>query len=363
MSSSLNLGKLKEEQEKLKKRGGDGAKNWLQISKMTAPVDLRILDPLPSMDGVYYVEVPTWWVNGKRLISKKIFSDPNVVDIVEAMKEEAEAAAKKDASLAALLVAKNKYDVPMIQFKWDYWVPVLQFGWNFDGKSGAITGIKDEKGYFSTELIKKFIVDERIKIAVVNITILKAINTIATTRVNLEMLDQEIGSNIQITKTGEKRETKYGVVITEKMPMPKEFYLEGKMIDPFEIAQSLMYTDEYMEFVMGNYLYGDVQIPADADSNYEFPEIKAKLKDRFKEIDAEEEKLPTRQRPSGRFVPGAKEPAPAPAPAESAPVSTLTPAPAPDLAPVRAGRAPAAGRPVGRPTGRRNLLKDLQETQ
>jgi len=68
-NTGLDLGKLKEKEEELKKRGGDGSKNWIQVSKIDKPLDVRILNPLPSMDGVYFVEVPVWWINGKRCIS------------------------------------------------------------------------------------------------------------------------------------------------------------------------------------------------------------------------------------------------------------------------------------------------------
>lgn len=354
--SNLNLGKLKEEEVKLNKRGGDGGKNWLQLSKAEEPIDFRILDPLPSMDGLYYVEVPTWWINGKRLISKKLFG-PEERDVVEEMKLEAEEAAKKDKTLAAILAAK-KGDIPLIQFKWEYWVPGLQFKWDINKDTLKIEKIFDAKNNFDVELIKKYIVDGRVKIAIANITILKAINVILTNRVYLDMLTPDLGSNIQIKRTGQKRDTKYSVLVTEKMPMPKEFYSEGKMTDPFEVAQSLMYTDAYMELVMGNYLYGDVQIPADVDSNYEFPEIRTKLKDKFKEAPAEEEKLPVRQRP-GRGA--------TPAPADTTPVS----APAPAVAsleitqpsvPESTRPSRPAGRPAGRP-GRRNIVSDLKATQ
>jgi len=343
-NTGLDLGKLKEKEEELKKRGGDGSKNWIQVSKIDKPLDVRILNPLPSMDGVYFVEVPVWWINGKRCISKKIFG-PEEKDVIELMKEEAELAAKTDKTLAELLTKKGDNDIPKIQFKWEYWVPVLQLAWTLDGQNN-IAGIygPDGKSY-DVEKIKKFITDERVKILVANLTVIKAINVIATTRGNSQMMSAADGMNIVITKTGTKRDTKYAVAATEKMPMPAEFYQEGKLVDPFEIAQSLMHTDAYMEAVMGNYLYGDCEIPADGDVNYEFPEIRAALKDKFKESEPETTAAAPRRRP------GAAAPTPA---AETAPAA--------EAAPRGRGRAPIETAP---PAGgrRRNLVQDLKDTQ
>ncbi len=347
-NTGLDLGKLKEKEEELKKRGGDGGKNWIQVSKIDKPLDCRILNPLPSMDGVYFVEVPVWWINGKRLISKKIFG-PEETDVVEQMKEEAETAAKTDKTLAALLNKKDdKTDIPKIQFKWEYWVPVLQLAWVLDGQN-SITGIygSDGKSY-DVNLIKKYILDDRVKILVANLTVIKAINVIATTRGNSQMMSPVDGMNIVITKSGVKRDTKYAVAAAEKMPMPAEYYQEGKLTDPFEIAQSLMHTDAYMEAVMGNYLYGDCEIPADADTNFEFPEIREALKDKFKESAPEEATAPPRRRP------GTSAPAPTPAPAPAAPEAE-----APASRRSRPGSAP-----VLTSTGRRrNLAQDLKDTQ
>jgi hypothetical protein len=341
MSTQLDLTRLGEEQEKLNKRGGDGSKNWIQLSKLEKPLDVRIMDPLPSMDGIYYVEVPTWWINGKRLISKKIYG-PEEKDVVEEMKKEAELAAVTDKTLSEILSKKNSKGIPLIQFKWEYWVPVLQFAWQLDNKN-VISGITTS-GQYDVNLIKKFIVDDRVKIAVANITVIKAINVIATTRGNSNFLDPVEGMNIVIRKSGEGRDTKYAVAAAERMPMPLEFYQEGKLTDPFEIAESLMYTDEYMELVMGNYLYGDVQIPAEADSNYEHLDIRKKLKDKFSETAVEE--APTPRRRPGAAAPTAPDPAPVVAP-EAA----------------HAARRHAATTPPT-PTGRkrRNLVDDLKET-
>ena len=367
--SGLNLDKLKDVQETLNKRGSGSGKNWVTLSKIgEEPLDCRILDPLATMDGIYFVEVPVYWINGERLISPKLL-DPNSKDVIDQILDQAKADAKTDKTLAKLLNAKDeKTDMPKIQFKWDYWVPILQFAWDYDAKTKNLKGIFNADLTYNVELIRNFIVDGRVKILQANITSLKAINTLLTSRGGANMLDAAKGKNIQIQKTGKGRDTKYAVVPMEEMPMPADFYTEEKMTDPYEIAQALMMTDEYMAAVIENYLYGDVEIP-NKDDNFRYPEIREKLKDRTQEEEPQEEKAsrrrggaPTPSSTSGRgTVPPntfQEEAAPVRGRVATPPVvanDDLATAP-PAAPPVRRGR-PAAAPARG---GRRNLADDLK---
>lgn len=292
--SSLDIAKLKQQQEELEKRSS-GSKNWIQLSKIEDPIDVRILDPLPSMDGVYYVEVPMWWINGTRVISPKLFG-PDEKDVVEEVIEEAKKS--KDPTLKKLLTATGDNGMAKIQKKVEFWVPVLKL--NFEIKNDKLQGVYDAKGEFDTELIRKFVEDDRCKILVSGIQLLKSINTIATSRGGSQMTDPVNGFNLTIGKTGEKRKTKYTALPADKIPMPSDFYSEEKMADPFEIAQSLMLTDEYAELIILNYLYGDA-LPEVTDDDYEYPEIRAKLKNKFSEQEeSSDPKTSKRVRPSLR---------------------------------------------------------------
>jgi hypothetical protein len=283
--------------------------------------------------------------------------DGSVKDVIDDILAEAKLAARTDKTLAKLLNAQDdKTKMPKIQFKYDYWVPGLQFAWETD-KTANITGIFLPGGGYDTELIRKFIVDGQVKILQANITALKAINTLLTSRGGANMLDPVKGKNIQLQKSGEGRDTKYAVVPMEEMPMPADFYTEEKMTDPFEIAQALMMTDEFMVAVIEKYLYGDVEVP-NKDDNFRFPDIREKLKDKTKEDDSEPA-TPSR-RPRGG-TPAASTPA-APPVRGHAPVAAND-----DLAtaaPVVAPPAPARrGRPATAPArgGRRNLAQDLTD--
>ena len=363
--SGLNLEKLKVVQETLVKRGSGASKNWIALSKIEEPIDVRILDPLPNMDGIYFLEVPTWWVNGVKLISPRMLDNAKVKDkdVIDEILAQAKNDAKTDKTLAKLINAKDdKTDMPKIQFKWDYWVPVLQFVWETDKRSSELLGIYNKDGSYDVELIRKFIVDDRVKFLQANITSLKAINTLLTSRGGANMLDAVKGKNIQLQKTGKGRDTKYAVVPTEEMPMPADFYTLEKMPDPYEVAQALMMDDEYMAAVIEKYLYGDVEVP-NKDDHYLFPEIREKLKERNKDDEETEESKPSRRRGTQSPAPEAKQADPPPTGrrqlAGSSPAhDDLGIAQPPDQPVTGTRRSP--GRPAG---GRRNLAQDLIETK
>jgi hypothetical protein len=369
MSSGLNLTRLNEEQKKLEQRGGGGKKNWIPLSKIEEPLDIRILDPLPTMDGVYYVEVPTWWINGQRVISPRLVDKTLKEDIIDEILNEAKIAAKTDKSMAAILNATDpKTSVAKIQFKYDYWVPVLHLKWDV-GSDNQIKGILNAKNEYDPELIAKYIADNRVKFLQANITSLKAINTLLTARTNKDMLDAVLGQNLQIQKTGKGRDSKYQVLPTEHMPMPAIYYGPEKFVDPFVVAQSLMYDDDYMAAVIENYLYGDVQVP-NKDLHWAYPDIRAELKDRNLDDDAEEDSAPPKSSRANSRV-GNRAASAGAAPAGQAPVrrssggpAEITPAGDPGTGgtttTTRTTRTAATGAPK---TGgrRRSLVDDLKD--
>ena len=357
---SIDVKALEAAQKELSKRGGNGAKNWIQVSKIEAPIDFRIGDPLPQMGGIYFVEVPVWWVNGNRIISPRLFG-PQEKDVVKLAIEEAKRA--KDKDILALLNAKGDNNMPKVQEKIEYWIPVLKFTWDLDAR-GAIKGIYGADGQPDPELIKQFIDDYHWKILVANITALKAINEIATKRGGATMTDRVNGFNLILSKTGEKRDTRYSVVRDNSplMPMPEELYTPEKLVDPFEVAQSLMFTDEYQDQIIGKYLYNE-DCPEKSDECYAYPEIREKFKALLTDEGEAEEPKAARPRPGRAAAPVAPPVEEPPVAPEPAPVGRTRTAPV--AAPTRGSvEGPVAGR--GRPAavkgGRpaRNLTDDLK---
>lgn len=356
---AIDVKALEAAQKDLQKRSGGGAKNWIQLSKIDAPIDVRIADPLPSMNGVYFQEVPIWWINGVRVISPRLFGpqehDPIKVAIDEARKA-------KDPDVLKLLNAVGDNGIPKIQERTEFWIPVLKFSWDFDPKKGEIAGIYDDKGNPSTELIKAYIDDYHWKILVAGISALKAINAIATSRGGAKMTECVEGFNLTLSKSGEKKQTKYAALKADALPMPSDLYTPERLVDPFEVAQSLMYTDEYQDQIIGKYLYNEA-CPEKTDDCYAYPEIREKFKALLTDEEPEE-KAPARQRP-GRVAQTApvKETAPV-APVAEVHVPTrgrASSAPAAPVVPTRGRAAAPAGRPAGRPG--RNLAEDLKAVE
>jgi len=339
----LDLKALAEVTKDLEQRSSSGSKYWIQASKIEKVIDIRIQDPLPAMNGIYFAEVPIWWINNTKIISPKLFGvqEPDVVkDIIE------EAKRAKDKDVLALLNAKTEKGFGKIQYKTEFWVPVLKFNWE-TGSRGELKGIYNDKNEPDTNLILKYIEDGKWKILVVPITALKAINVIATSRQGHLLTDPIKGFNTALSKTGEGKQTKYFANTTDILPMPQELYEEGVRIDPFELAQSYMYTKEYMEAVIGKYLYNDVEIPEDSEDNYAFPDLRAKYKAMFAEDAVPQEETKARPRPGGR-------------------APELTPAPevkTPETPAARSRRAPETPAPArgGRPG--RNLADDLKAVE
>jgi hypothetical protein len=344
----LNMEALEKAQEDLKKRSS-GSKNWIQAAKLDAPLDFRIMDPTGAMGGLYYQEVMVWWINGTRVISPKTMGSQEQ-DIIQLAIDEAKAAKVPD--VLKLLNAKGDKG-PKVQFRSEFWIPVLKFNWQTD-KQGAIIGITDKAGAFDPALIKNFIDDGEWKILVVGISALKGINEIATKRGGALMTDPTKGFNLILSKSGTGKETKYSVVKDEVYPMPLELYVPEKLVDPYELAQSLMYTEDYMNSIIGKYLYNE-DCPDKDDSCYAYPEIREKFKSLL--TDSAEEPAPKRERP------GASRPA-APAATTTEEALVATPRGGRPAAPATTGR-PAAGRPAatGKPAGRpgRNVADDLKD--
>jgi len=358
---AIDVKALEAAQKDLQKRSGGGSKNWIQLSKIEAPIDIRIADPLPSMNGVYFQEVPVYWINGTRVISSRIFG-PQEKDVMKNALDEARKS--KDPDILALLNAKGDNGIPKIQERVEFWVPVLKFSWELD-KQGNIKGINDGNGNPSTVLIKDYIDDYHWKILVTGISALKAINAIATSRGGAKMTECVEGFNLTLSKTGEKKQTKYSAVKADILPMPADLYTPEKLVDPFEVAQSLLYTDEYQDQIIGKYLYNEA-CPEKTDDCYAYPEIREKFKALLTDEEPEEKATP-RQRP-GRAATPVAEPTPPPtAPAAETPHVPTRGSASSAPARTRAGahtaaptRGLAAAAPAGRPArSGRNLAEDL----
>lgn len=260
----LNLNALKQVQENLNKRGsGDGL--VVYQSALKEETDVRLLPPLPHMNGMYFIEVIKYWINGKPYVSPATF-DKNC-PIAE---EVDEALASKDKDLKALLEDPDQFKKSS-----EFLMPALflDVEWNEgEGKASAVTVI-DEKG----------------KILSTGPMLMKAINRVVTSR-NFQngtpdgIMDRKKGFNMILTKTGKKLDTQYDAQgWNYAMPMPEDFYGD-KIPDVVAFAEKQLKSDEYLRGVIRNYLYGE-PMPAEEKSGRD----EEKPKSRGRNILSEEE--------------------------------------------------------------------------
>lgn len=348
MPTALDMNKLKQIQKNLEDRSSGSSSNWItQADLKEAAIEVHILEPTPDMDGYYFLEVPIWWINGKKIISPEIFGGQDIgTQIIK------EVNASQDKEAKALLV-QTKNGMRVVQKSTEYWLPVLQFEWKFN-KTGEIEGIYDDKGNYDPELISQFVKDDRFKVFQAKISLLTGINSIATSRGGAFMTDKDKGFNLILSKTGEKKKTKYHVNKANEvdLPMPAKFYEDR--VSLIDIAKAQILTDECIDNIFGVYLYGEEEIE---DVTFAYPEVREALKNSFNDSDEEEAQSVPPQR-GGRPRPAAAEQTAEKAPKEEAPVRGVS---GRSRGTVSEGRSehnsPAAGRGRGR-----NLADDIKET-
>jgi hypothetical protein len=357
---ALDPKKLRDFQQKLEEKTSN-TKDWINMKELDGGVEIRILEPLANMNGMYFLEVPIWWINGKKIISPKVFDETDViVDIIE------EAKAQDDPDIHKLLKAVGNTG-PKLQLKTEYWIPVLKFAWKFDKNNpDLIVDIFDDKGNPDANLIANFVVDKRPKIVPAGAQLMKAINHEATVRGGHLMVDREKGFNLFLSRTGKGRDTIYKCAKMDYFPMSEKYYGQGNTPDLILIAQAGMYTDEYMESVIANYIYGEQELEK-TDSAYRYPDARKELKDWYEDAktskkseEVEEEAKPAAQEPVPGKVPVRGRPAKAMEKQAEQPATVST---SPNGRP-----RPSTNNPVTAPASRRGVTRrdvaaDLQDVK
>ncbi len=362
---AINVKKLKEKQAEIEqKRGSSGSNLFINKKDLETPHEVRILEPSLSMEEIYFVEVPIWWIGSQKLISHEFLNKECIVD------KELEAVRKSgDIEYKRLLTAKKDGKYPMIKKDYEYYMPCLHL--NLDDAGDDLSGVMTN-GEYDVNKIRECIVDGRAKILAAPLTVQRSIQSIVTSRGGADMTDRVKGFNIQISRTGKGTSTKYTATRLEAMPMPKEFYE-----NPFDVVQfvrSGILSEEYQQMVLDNYFDG-AELPEDKDKYFMFPDDREAVKEYFKSLgDEEEEKEKPR---SGRPKSSTQKEEQAPKETEEgdteAPWTDDGSKAEVDDPPKRSGRpkssAPESNSPkkAGRPKSesstpgrRRSLLKDME---
>lgn len=220
--------------------------NIVYASKISAgkEFDFRILPPHPDMDGLPYFERISWNIGDKILTSKETFGQDCVIEQeiakAKALVEKNKTSKNPEYRQAATDIAKLLNDWMKCKKKSEYLIPI-------------ITLEDDGQDYKPGE----------VKLLSCGATVVKDILNVMSNRkyqngTENGVADREIGRNFTLTKSGEKKDTKYSVQPwPDVMEMPESFYREDKLPNPVAYAKKTIKSDEHVISVVRNYLYGD----------------------------------------------------------------------------------------------------------
>lgn len=349
----IDQSKLKEFEADLAEKG-NGPSTFFNAGKIEKEQEFRILDPLPNMDGLYALEVNYWWIGKTKVNTPGVLTGED--DMVQILVDEAKAAG--DPELDKLLDMRDKYKKLKLRKQTEYWIPGLLLDW--DVEDDQIMGIWNDDDSFNVEAVAKYVRDGEAKILTTRIQLMKAINRIATGRGGSGMFEQETGFNLQLQKVEENSKVTYLANKSEAYPMPAQFYGEGTP-DIVNICKASMFTDDYINKLIGEYLYGE-KLEDRTEEDYRFPEIRASLKKDAAEPEVKKPSRPTRGETGVKSTE-----APAAAEAEAPAEEATTAAPTrPSTSARPATKADVAANATKSPTrgpkkGGRNMKDDMED--
>jgi hypothetical protein len=172
------------------------------------------------------------------------------------------------------------------------------------------------------------------------------------------MFDQETGFNLNLQKAEENGKVTYLANKSDVFPMPAQFYGEGTP-DIVNICKASMFTDDYINKLIGEYLYGE-QLPERTENDYRFPEIRESLK---KDAAPAEAKPKRPQRPGVKSTQPAAEQETESQPEEKTPSRPSRPSGAarPATKEDVESNAKPAGPTRGARKGGRNMTDDMKD--
>lgn len=253
----LNLDAVNAEVEKAKKGSNGDLYFSRKDIKDNTNVNIRVMPPVKSLNGIPYIKRIRVWINKQPFISKRTFNEPcRILDLFDAIMKGTDENLKALASADSFSVSE------------DYVLPILLLDPIYDGAT----------------LTRIDVVDDKVKIFDCTWTFIQKLNVLLSNRLYqnetpLGLLDRVQGRNIQVTKEVKQR-TKYDAVpwpsVTE---MPEKYYQE--VPDVVAHLRNGCYTDAYVEGVLNNYFLGkpmpDDSIKWPKDTNAPAPAATAQL--------------------------------------------------------------------------------------
>ena len=287
----------------------------IYASKIKSPeFEFRLLPPHPDMDGLPYFERICWSIGDKILTSRETFGEPCVmedeVETAKALVDKYKSSRNPEQKQVAQELAQLLNDWKKCKKRSEYLLPILPIG--EDDKVG-------EPKFLSCGL-----------------TVVKEIVNIMSNRKYQNgtpdgVADRVQGRNFTLTKTGEGKNTEYGIQPwPNSMEMPEVYYHPDKLINPVAFVKKTLKSEEHLVSVVRNYLYGD-----------------AIIEDTGAEGDAE----PEAQQPKSSRETQHGTPVPTSRAAKQEPTPITS----------RGSRLPAGDAPAG--TRRRNIMDDLENDE
>lgn len=216
---------------------------------ITEETPIRLLPPLPHMNGIPYMKVIRWWIDKKPFISHSTFGKADVIQLAvdEALRTDPRTKKYVDPDAAELANDKER-----IKKSVEYWMPILLLEYKMKGKN--VVDCKVEDGYA--------------KILQCGPQLMKRINKVVTSRAaqnNTEdgICDRVKGMNILLSKTGKKMSTEYDASIGEAWEFDQKFYED--IPNMAEIAKSQIKLHKYLTAFARQYLFGE-EIPDEVEA-------------------------------------------------------------------------------------------------
>ncbi len=245
---ALNMAALNKIQKGMDEEAGGGNLFFPQ-KKIGAETSIRILPPLPILNGMYFRPAVKWWINKKPYQSLETFGEE--CPITAYIAEMTEKLAKKEnPELHALLSNKR-----LLKKSREFYMPILLL--DDDGKPSGPA-----------------------KVFQCGPVVMREINKIITHRFNQNdtengPLDRKLGKNIMLSKTGEELNTEYKAMAwPEAAVMPKEYYQTDKIPNVHEIIEKQRKSEEYLLSVIKNYFHGTPILEEDGDEDDDAPRAK-----------------------------------------------------------------------------------------
>lgn len=229
----VDFDKLNQEAEKMNASGSGDYLSQKDI-KEGGEIDLRIVPPLPSLGGLYYLKVHSVWINNINYISPRTFNRPcPILDLCDEIHK------GTDEDLKAMITAEG------FSVREEYVLPVFQLNPVYKGNR-----LEDVE-----------IVGKGIKIFRCTFSVIRGISNVMNSRhyqndSPLGIMDIEVGHNITISKHIKGKQTSYEVQGWPK-PYAMDESLYDEVPDIVDKYEKKVYQDDYLVGVMNNYLYGE----------------------------------------------------------------------------------------------------------